>query len=110
MTDHQEPKLPEPVYSVFVRGNLQDTLPYAPAWTLKDGVHALVTAASALAYAEALAEHRVAQERERCARICETPLPIATSDSALDMMQHFGEKFAADIRQQPPETDKGLYE
>jgi hypothetical protein len=38
------------------------------------------------------------KEREACAKMCETGLPIATSLSALDDMEMWGEKFAVAIR------------
>ena len=38
------------------------------------------------------------KEREACAKVCETGLPIATSLSALDDMEMWGEKFAVAIR------------
>ena len=37
-------------------------------------------------------------EREACAKVCEQGLPIASSLSALDDMEMWGEKFAAAIR------------
>ena len=37
-------------------------------------------------------------EREACARVCEQGLPIASSLSALDDMEMWGEKFAVAIR------------
>jgi hypothetical protein len=37
-------------------------------------------------------------EREECAKLCEQGLNIMTSDSALEWMEVFGEKFAAAIR------------
>ena len=39
-----------------------------------------------------------ADERESCAKVCEQGLPIASSLSALDDMEMWGEKFAAAIR------------
>ena len=39
-----------------------------------------------------------AAEREACARICENGLTIASSMTALDAMEMWGEKFAAAIR------------
>ncbi len=39
-----------------------------------------------------------AAEREECAKLCEQGLNIMTSDSALEWMEVFGEKFAAAIR------------
>jgi len=45
-----------------------------------------------------LVEAAVAQEREACAKVCEQGLPIASSLSALDDMEMWGEKFAAAIR------------
>jgi hypothetical protein len=38
------------------------------------------------------------EEREACAKVCEQGLAIATSLSALDDMEMWGEKFAAAIR------------
>jgi hypothetical protein len=40
----------------------------------------------------------VEAEREACARVCENGLPIASSMTALDDMEMWGEKFAAAIR------------
>jgi len=40
----------------------------------------------------------VETEREQCAQLCEQGLAIATSLSALDDMEMWGEKFAAAIR------------
>ena len=40
----------------------------------------------------------VAIEREACAKVCEQGLPIASSLSALDDMEMWGEKFAVAIR------------
>lgn len=37
-------------------------------------------------------------EREACAKVCEQGLPIASSLSALDDMEMWGEKFAVAIR------------
>jgi len=39
-----------------------------------------------------------ADEREACAKVCEQGLPIASSLSALDDMEMWGEKFAVAIR------------
>ena len=44
------------------------------------------------------AELVAAAEREECAKVCEEGLNILTSDSALEWMEIFGEKFAAAIR------------
>ena len=46
----------------------------------------------------AFAELVRADEREQCAQLCEQGLAIATSLSALDDMEMWGEKFAAAIR------------
>jgi hypothetical protein len=43
-------------------------------------------------------ERLLAAEREACAKVCEQGLAIATSLSALDDMEMWGEKFAAAIR------------
>lgn len=40
----------------------------------------------------------VEAEREACAKVCEQGLPIASSLSALDDMEMWGEKFAVAIR------------
>jgi hypothetical protein len=45
-----------------------------------------------------LVARAVEAEREACARICENGLTIASSMSALDAMEMWGEKFAAAIR------------
>ena len=47
---------------------------------------------------EHFAELVRADEREACAKVCEQGLPIASSLSALDDMEMWGEKFAAAIR------------
>jgi len=45
-------------------------------------------------FAKLVAQH----EREACAKVCEQGLPIASSLSALDDMEIWGEKFAVAIR------------
>lgn len=40
----------------------------------------------------------ILEEREACAEVCDRGLPIASSLSALDEMEMWGEKFAAAIR------------
>ena len=45
-----------------------------------------------------LVKRVVAAEREACAKVCEQGLPIASSLSALDDMEMWGEKFAVAIR------------
>ena len=50
------------------------------------------------AFAKLVEERTAAKEREACAKVCEVGLPIATSVSALDDMEMWGEKFAAAIR------------
>ena len=49
-------------------------------------------------YACVMTREAVAAEREACAKVCEQGLAIATSLSALDDMEMWGEKFAAAIR------------
>ena len=50
----------------------------------------------------------VQAEREACAMVCEQGLAIATSLSALDDMEIWGEKFAAAIRARGDKHDKLL--
>lgn len=47
---------------------------------------------------ERFAELVRAAEREACAKVCEQGLPIASSLSALDDMEMWGEKFGTAIR------------
>jgi hypothetical protein len=49
-------------------------------------------------FAALVAEHERAAEREACARVAENGLTIASSMTALDDMEMWGEKFAAAIR------------
>ena len=47
---------------------------------------------------ERIVSRAVEAEREACARVCENGLTIASSMTALDDMEMWGEKFAAAIR------------
>lgn len=68
--------LPKPAFIVTVTGRLVETEPTALTFDLPDGRHELCTAAQLEAYAAA----KVAEERERCARLCEGRTKYATPD------------------------------
>ena len=103
MTD---PKMPEPVAYVDDLSRPQPhcvtSLKYCSVLQHQRGDHLryipIITTAAAQAYAAALAAARVAQERERCAQVCEG---IGDSNKWSD-----AHACADAIRQQPPETGK----
>ena len=101
-----DPKMPEPVALMdaaelrelttcnSMRVQCGNPPVYDEITAKAEGLVPVITTEAAQAYAEALAAARVAQERERCARLCELWNLTAP------------ERLAVEIRKQPPETGK----
>ena len=105
MTD--DPKMPEPVAWTLqreldakqstCRAHLWFSDPMNTSWA------PLITTEAAQAYAEALAAQRVAQERERCAQVCEEEIcPCCFDEDAQAVAEHLADA----IRTQPPEFSR----